>query len=108
MCTEASQIGLGAHLQDLTAVGTWTPQKELSVNILEIKAVQLVLNAFEDRIMGEDLGLMSNNATLVVSLKMLRRDGIFRYVQGGQDIVLLSELPSQEGTFQGWTLLWTS
>ena len=47
--------GSASRLQDLTAAGTCTTkEKELHVNILEMKAVQLVLEAFKDRIISHE------------------------------------------------------
>ena len=64
-----SQTGLGVHLQDLTVVGTWSPKKrEFHINILEMKAVQLALDAIKDRIVGQELVPM-NNTPLVMYLK---------------------------------------
>ena len=46
-CSVMSQIGLGAHLQNLIAAGTWTGQeKEHHIGVRNIKAVQLALNSF--------------------------------------------------------------
>ena len=64
--TDMPQTGWGVHLRDLNAAGTWTPcEKKLHTSILEMKAVQLALNASEGRIKGEDLVLISDSATVV-------------------------------------------
>ena len=40
------QTGLGVHPQDLTTAGMWSSQeRKLHINILEMKVVQLALNA---------------------------------------------------------------
>ena len=57
--TGASRTGLGAHMQDLTSMRTWTSQEnEFHVNMLEKNAVELALNAFLHRII-RDLGPFS-------------------------------------------------
>ena len=59
------------HLQDMTAVGMWTPkEKELHINILKMKAVglQLALGALKNKIIGEDLVLISDSVTVVAFL----------------------------------------
>ena len=61
------KIGSGAYLHDLAAVRMWTYQeKELCMNDLEMKAVQLALNALLSRIMVETIALMSDTTTVVV------------------------------------------
>ena len=44
--TNTSQTGMGAHLQDLTALEMWTLQEKFHINICEMKTVPLALNAF--------------------------------------------------------------
>ena len=59
------RTGWGAHLQDLTPAGVWTEEElNLHINLLEMKSVQLALNAFKDWIMVESVVLMSNNTTI--------------------------------------------
>ena len=42
-------------------MGAWTPkEKELHISVLEIKVVQLAINTFRDRAIGEHLILMSH------------------------------------------------
>ena len=64
--TDTSWTGWGTHLCNLTATGKW-PQEEMSlhINILEMKAVQLALNAILDQLVGESVVLMSGNATVM-------------------------------------------
>ena len=64
--TDASLEGWGAHLQELTASGKWSPaEKGLHINLLEMKAVLMALHAFQDRLMNHSVGLMSDNTTVV-------------------------------------------
>ena len=67
--THGSVTSWDAHLQDLTMAGVWSREKALHINIPEIKAVQLALNAFLTRVLGELVILMNDNATVVACLK---------------------------------------
>ena len=47
--TDASKEGWGAHLNELTARGSWSvPESKLHINHLELKAVFLTLKEFQD------------------------------------------------------------
>ena len=64
--TDASLEGWGAHVLDLQASGKWSPQESaLHINLLEMKAVLMALHAFQDRLIGQSVGLMSDNTTVV-------------------------------------------
>ena len=64
--TDASLEGWGAHLQELTASGRWSQaERDLHINLLEMKAVLMALHAFQDRLMNHSVGLMSDNTTVV-------------------------------------------
>ena len=68
--TGSSQSGWGGHLQYLTAAGTWRVEKrKRHISVLENEDIQLVLDTFEERMIGEDLVLMNNNLMVVVYLK---------------------------------------
>ena len=65
-----SITGWDAHLLDHTVAGIWLlKEKDLQINVLEMKAVQLALNAFLTRIAGELVILMRDTATVVIYLK---------------------------------------
>ena len=58
--TDASKVGWGAHLNERTARRTWSIlESKLHINHLELKAVFLALNEFQD--------LCSNNIVLVAT-----------------------------------------
>ena len=60
----------GSYLQGLTAAGVWSQEeKELNINVLKMKVVQLALNIFLSGLLKESIALMSNNATVVACLK---------------------------------------
>ena len=64
--SDASLDGWGAHLQELVASGVWTETDQgLHINLLEMRAVLLALQAFQDRLMGHRVVLMSDNTTVV-------------------------------------------
>ena len=64
--TDASLNGWGAHLEELVASGVWTgTDRNLHINILEMRAVWLALLAFQERLMGHRVALMSDNTTVV-------------------------------------------
>ena len=68
--TDLSHFGRRVHLQVLTTKKMLTSQeKELHINILEMKPVQLTLDAFLHLIMREILALMSVSATVVAYLE---------------------------------------
>ena len=68
--TDASLEGWGAHLDELQAAGLWTPQeKQLHINLLELKAVWLGLRAFQDYIQGRAVVSMCDNASVVAHIR---------------------------------------
>ena len=61
---------MGRIYTDLTAAGIWlSVENNLNINIQEMKLVQLSLNAFILRMMGEAVVLMTDSATGVAYLK---------------------------------------
>ena len=68
--TDASLQGWGAHLDDLQAAGLWSSQdKELHINMLELKAVWLGLQHFQGILDGKVVVSMCDNATVVAHIK---------------------------------------
>ena len=54
--TDASKRGWGAHLNELTARGTWSlPESKLHINHLELKAVFLGLDNEKDAMTSQCL-----------------------------------------------------
>ena len=71
--TNASVTGWGTHLRDFIAARVWSrEEKELYINVLDMKLVQLALNAFLPRILGESVVLVSDSATVMLYLKKTR------------------------------------
>ena len=71
--SDASDVGLGALVGEHHASGLWLPhQKALSINMRELLAVQLGLQAFEHLIVGMSVALFCDNTTTVA---YLRRSG---------------------------------
>ena len=68
--TDASLKGWGAHLDDLQAAGLWTPsERDLHINMLELKAVWLGLKAFQDYVQGKTVVSMCDNSTVVSHIR---------------------------------------
>ena len=64
--TDASNQGWGAHLENLTISGTWTSQeKNLHINVLELKAVFLALKSFQNQILNKRILIATDNATVI-------------------------------------------
>ena len=71
--SDASDVGWGALVGEHHASGLWLPhQKALSINMIELLAVQLGLQAFEHLIVGMSVALFCDNTTTVA---YLRRSG---------------------------------
>ena len=71
--SDASDVGWGALVGEHHASGLWLPhQKALSINMRELLAVQLGLQAFEHLIVGMSVALFCDNTT---SVAYLRRSG---------------------------------
>ena len=64
--TDASKEGWGAHLNELTARGSWSvPESSLHINYLELKAVFLALKEFQDLCVGKIVLVATDNTTVV-------------------------------------------
>ena len=71
--SDASDVGWGALVGEHHASGLWLPhQKTLSINMRELLAVQLGLQAFELLLVGMSVALFCDNTTTVA---YLRRSG---------------------------------
>ena len=68
--------GWGSHIEDPTAAGMWCQEKEFHVNIVVLEMVQLTLNAFLHRILGELFVFMSDNATPVAISEKAKGGGV--------------------------------
>ena len=84
--TDASLIGWGAHLDDLSVSGQW-PQSLASwhINRLELEAVALALKAFLRQIQGQSVRVFTDNATVCCYINK----------QGGTHSTLLSQSAEQ-------------
>ena len=72
--TDASKEGWGAHLNELTARGSWSvPESNLHINYLELKAVFLALKEFQDLCVGQIVLVATDNTTVVAYIKQGRR-----------------------------------
>ncbi|KAK7099322.1 hypothetical protein V1264_018910 [Littorina saxatilis] len=65
MFTDASRVGWGAHLAQLTASGTWPESQARShINVLELEAVFLGLRSFFPAVVGKHVRLHTDNTTV--------------------------------------------
>ena len=64
--SDASNLGWGAFLHPYHVSGVWSPQESrLHINSLELLAVFLALQSFEDLIFGQSILIRSDNSTVV-------------------------------------------
>ena len=64
--TDASNEGWGAHLEQSSTKGLWSPQeKGLHINVLELKAVFLALRHFKDQCQDQTVLVATDNSTVV-------------------------------------------
>ena len=64
--TDASNEGWGAHLEQSSTQGLWSPQeKGLHINVLELKAVSLALRHFKDQCQDQTVLVATDNSTVV-------------------------------------------
>ena len=64
--TDASKEGWGAHLNELTARGTWSlPESKSHINHLELKVVFLALKEFKDLVSNNIVLVATDNTTVV-------------------------------------------
>ena len=65
--SDASSSGWGAHLLDQNVSGVWSAQEKLlHINLLEMKALFLALQAFQEDVAGHHVTAMCDNSTVVV------------------------------------------
>ena len=64
--SDASSSGWGAHLLDQHVSGVWSNQEKLlHINLLEMKALFLALQAFREDVIGHYVTAMCDNSTVV-------------------------------------------
>ena len=64
--SNASSSGWGAHLLDQNVSGVWSAQEKLlRINLLEMKALFLGLQAFQEDVAGHHVTAMCDNSTVV-------------------------------------------
>lgn len=68
--TDASTNGWGAHVNSLKAEGVWSRQQgSLHINNLELLAVRLALEQFQQALQGSTVLVMTDNTTVVGQLR---------------------------------------
>ena len=93
--SDASSSGRGAHLLDQNVSGVWSAQEKLlHINLLELKALFLALQAFQEDVAGHHVTAMCDNSTVVAYVNK----------QGGTVsrplCLLTSRLPEMDGVFR--------
>ena len=64
--SDASSSGWGAHLLDQNVSGVWSAQEKLlHIDLLEMKALFLALQAFQEDVAGHHVTAMCDNSTVV-------------------------------------------
>ena len=68
--TDSSAVGWGAHMDRRTASGRWSEaMKELHINVLELNAIWLGLQAFEDILQDSNVAIMCDNVSAIAYLR---------------------------------------
>ena len=65
MSSDASNLGWGAFLHPYHVSGVWSQEARLHINLLELLAVFLALQSFEDLIFGQSILIRSDNSMVV-------------------------------------------
>ena len=68
--TDSSSVGWGAHMDKRTASGRWSEaMEELHINVLELNAIWLGLQAFEDTLHDSNVAIMCDNVSAIAYLR---------------------------------------
>ena len=68
--TDSSAVGWGAHMDKRTVSGRWSEaMKELHINVLELNAIWLGLQAFEDTLHDSNVAIMCDNVSDIAYLR---------------------------------------
>ena len=71
--SDASSSGWGAHLLNQNVSGVWSAQEKLlHINLLEMKALFLALQAFQEDVAGHHVTAMCDNSTVVAYVNKQR------------------------------------
>ena len=64
--TNVSNEGWGAHLEQVYTKGLWSDRKErLHINLLELKAISLVLKRFKDQCQNQTVFISVDNSIVI-------------------------------------------
>ena len=75
--SDASRSGWGAHLLDQSVSGLWSDQEtSLHINVLEMKALFLALQAFQDTVANQRVTAMCDNSTVVAYVSKAGEDSL--------------------------------
>ena len=92
--SDASSSGWGAHLLDQNVSGVWSAQEKLlHINLLEMKALFLALQAFQEDVAGHHVTAMCDNSTVVAYVN--------KRGHGAEASVFVDQPPSEmDGVFR--------
>ena len=64
--SDASDVGWGAHLDEVVTSGLWAPEEvESSINIRELLAIERALRWFAPQLVGSSVAIFANNSTAI-------------------------------------------
>ena len=70
LCSDASDVGWGAHLGEEVTSGLWSPEElDVSINVKELLAIERALHWFAPQIKNSSLAIFADNTTAVAYLR---------------------------------------
>ena len=85
---DASLEGWGVTIQHLQASGLWSSlEADLSINLLELRAIRRGLQQFEEDLQNKTVGILSDNRTAVSYIQKEGGDSLSLSQQGGEQCV---------------------
>ena len=94
--SDASRSGLGAHLLDRSVSEVWSNQESsLHINLLEMKALFLALQSFQDMVTDHRVTVMCDNSTVVFDSLCLLTGQLLRWAESHNVHLEARYLPGQ-------------
>ena len=68
--SDASDVGWGAHLDEVVTSGLWAPEEvESSINVRELLAIERALLWFAPQLVGSSVAIFADNSTAIAYLR---------------------------------------
>ena len=68
--SDASDVGWGAHLDEVVTSGLWAPEEvESSINVRELLAIERALLWFAPQLVGSSVAIFADNSTVIAYLR---------------------------------------